>query len=138
MLLFVIFFMAVGLGHSAEPVVLQPSDDGVLRAEVVVGSYSFKPDHLIVIVGQPVELILKSATFVVPHNFLIKAPELGVEINQEVAAGKTVTVRFTPTSVGKTEIYCDKRLLFFKSHKAKGMVGTLEVGEAQKIHSEVR
>jgi plastocyanin len=81
-------------------------------------------------VGHPVELTLKSVTIIVPHNFVIKAPELGIEVSQEVPAGKTVTVQFTPTVAGKTEFYCDKKLLFFKSHKEKGMVGTLEVREA--------
>jgi len=104
--------------------------DGVFRAEIVVDSYSYKPDHLIVTVGHPVELTLKSVTVIVPHNFVIKAPELGVEVSQDVPAGKTVTVQFTPTGAGKIEFYCDKRLLFFKSHKEKGMVGTLEVRPA--------
>jgi plastocyanin len=108
---------------------LRPSEDGVVRAEMTIDSYSYKPDHLIVPVGRTVELTLKSVTIIVPHNFVVKAPEIGVEINQEVPAGKTVTIRFTPTRAGKAEIYCDKKLLFFKSHKKKGMVATLEVIE---------
>jgi plastocyanin len=104
--------------------------DGVYRAEIIVDSYSYKPDHLIVTVGHPVELTLKSVTVIVPHNFVIKAPELGVVVSQDVPAGKTVTVQFTPTGAGKIEFYCDKKLLFFKSHKEKGMVGTLEVRPA--------
>jgi plastocyanin len=104
--------------------------DGVARAEIVVDSYSYKPDHLIVTVGHSVEFTLKSVTIIVPHNFVIKAPELGIDVRQEVPAGKTVTVQFTPTGAGKTEFYCDKKLLFFESHKEKGMVGTLEVREA--------
>jgi plastocyanin len=108
---------------------LEPSPDGVIHAEVVVDSYSFKPDHLIVLSGHPVELTLKSVTFIVPHNFIIKAPEMNVVVNQEVPAGDTVTVQFTPTTAGRAEFYCDKKLLFFKSHREKGMVGTLEVRE---------
>jgi len=111
---------------------LEPSPDGVIRAEVVVDSYTFKPDHLIVLSGHPVELTLKSVTFIVPHNFIIKAPEIGVEVNQEVPAGDSVTVKFTPAAAGKAEFYCDKKLLFFKSHKEKGMVGTLEVREGSE------
>jgi len=112
---------------SAEVVAL--GADGVYRADVTVDSYSYKPDHLIVTSGHPVELTLKSVTIIVPHNFLIKAPEMGLDVKQDVPAGKTVTVRFTPTKAGKAEFYCDKKLLFFKSHKEKGMVGTLEVRE---------
>ena len=128
-----------GTGVFAQTSVNQPTpsgqviglgEDGVFRTEIVVDSYSYKPDHLIVTVGHPVELTLKSVTVIVPHNFVIKAPELGVVVSQDVPAGKTVTVQFTPTGTGKIEFYCDKKLLFFKSHKEKGMVGTLEVRPA--------
>ncbi len=124
--------MAAGQSESAEPMEAKPSEDGVQRAEITVDTYSYKPDHLIVVAGKPVELTLKSVTIIVPHNFVIKAPEIGVEINQGVPAGKTVKVQFTPTKEGKTEIYCDKKLLFFKSHKGKGMVGTIEVKGAEE------
>jgi len=133
------FLAAVSLGAAAETSVNQPTApaqviglgaDGVSRAEIVVDSYSYKPDHIVVTVGHPVELTLKSVTIIVPHNFVIKAPELGIDVRQEVPAGKTATVQFTPTGAGKTEFYCDKKLLFFESHKEKGMVGTLEVREA--------
>lgn len=135
-ILFILFsIFTAGIGEAAEPLVLKPSEDGVFRAEIVVDTYSYKPDHLIVVAGKPVELTLKSVTIIVPHNFVIKAPEIGVEINQEVPAGKTVKVQFTPTKEGKTEIYCDKKLLFFKSHKEKGMVGTLEVKGAEDYPS---
>lgn len=133
LILFSLFFLAaVGSGESAEPMEVKPSEDGVQRAEIVVDSYTYKPDHLVVVAGKPVEFTLKSITIIVPHNFVIKAPEMGVEINQQVPAGKTVKVQFTPIKEGKTEIYCDKKLLFFKSHKEKGMVGTLEVKGAEE------
>jgi plastocyanin len=128
----IFFFVAVGAGESAEPMKLKASEDGVQRAEIVLDTYSFKPDYLIVTVGRPVELTLKSVTIIVPHNFVIKAPEMGVEIHQEVPAGKTVKIQFTPTQTGKVEISCDKKLLFFKSHKEKGMIATLEVRSADE------
>jgi len=123
----VILLSGSGRLFASEPLELKPSEDGIQRAEIVLDSYSFRPDHLIVTAGKPVELTLKSVTFIVPHNFVIKAPEIGVEIRQEVTAGGTVKIQFTPTRTGKAEIYCDKKLLFFKSHKEKGMIGQLEV-----------
>ncbi|MDE3018934.1 MAG: cupredoxin domain-containing protein [Nitrospirota bacterium] len=108
---------------AGEPVILQPGADGVQRATLTLDSYSYSPDHLIVQAGKPVELTLTSVTTITPHNFIIK--ELAVE--QDVGAGKTVTVRFTPMQSGTFPFYCDKKLLFLPSHREKGMEGRLEV-----------
>jgi len=97
--------------------------DGVQRATIILDSYSYAPSHLIVESGKPVELTLTSVTFITPHNFIIK--ELSVE--QDIGAGKTIVVTFTPTQVGTFPIYCDKRLWPLPSHRDKGMEGTLEV-----------
>jgi heme/copper-type cytochrome/quinol oxidase subunit 2 len=105
------------------PVLVPTAADGVQRATITLDSYSYTPRHLIVEAGKPVELTLTSVTTFTPHNFIIK--ELAVE--QDVGAGKTVTVRFTPTQPGTFPIYCDKRLWPLPSHRDKGMEGTLEV-----------
>ncbi len=112
---------------SAEPIVVEVSPDGIQRAQIIVDSYSYKPDHLIVTVNVPVELILKSVTLIVPHTFVIQAKEAGLEIHEDIPSGKSTTVRFTPTQTGKFKFFCDKKLLFLKSHEARGMTGTLEV-----------
>lgn len=90
-------------------------------------SYSYTPNHIIVRVGKPVELILTSVTILTPHNFVLKEPAAGLMVEQDVRAGKTLTVRFTPTQPGVFTFYCDKKLLFFASHREKGMEGRLEV-----------
>ncbi|MER3422534.1 MAG: quinol oxidase [Nitrospiraceae bacterium] len=109
------------------PLVLEPDADGVQRASIILDSYSYAPAHLIVHAGKPVELVLTSMTFLAPHNFIIKEPAAGLMVEKDVGAGKTATVRFTPTQPGRFTFYCDKRLLFFKSHREKGMEGLLEV-----------
>jgi plastocyanin len=38
-------------------------------------------------------------------------------------------IKFTPTKTGKFPFYCDKKLLFFKSHRERGMEGIIEVTE---------
>jgi heme/copper-type cytochrome/quinol oxidase subunit 2 len=105
------------------PFVVPVAPDGVQRATMILDSYSYAPSHLIVELGKPVELTLTSITFITPHNFIIK--ELSVE--QDVGAGKTVVVTFTPSQVGTFPIYCDKRLWPLPSHRDKGMEGILEV-----------
>ncbi len=103
------------------------SADGMQRAEVEADSYSFTPGHLVVRAGKPVELTVKSVTMLVPHNFVIDDPKSGLSIREEISAGQTVKITFTPMTPGSFAIYCDKKLLFFKSHREKGMEGTLEV-----------
>ena len=101
--------------------------DGVQRAMVEADSYDFSPRHLVVRAGRPVELTFRSLTWLVPHNLVIDDPRSGLAIREEISAGESVTVRFTPMIPGTFAIYCDKKLPFFKSHREKGMEGVLEV-----------
>ena len=109
------------------PLVVPVAADGVQRATVTLDSYSYTPNHLIVEAGKPVELTLISVTTITPHNFIIKDPAGSLSVEQDVSAGKTVTIKFTPTQSGTFPIYCDKRLWPLPSHRDKGMEGKLEV-----------
>jgi heme/copper-type cytochrome/quinol oxidase subunit 2 len=125
--------VGVTIACAAEPfqpgpsVVISVAEDGVQRATITLDSYSYSPNHLIVEAGKPVELMLTSVTTMIPHNFIIKDPTGRLSVEQDVSAGKTVTITFTPTQPGIFPIYCDKRLWPFPSHRDKGMEGTLEV-----------
>jgi heme/copper-type cytochrome/quinol oxidase subunit 2 len=101
--------------------------DGTQRATVTLDSYSYTPNHLIVEAGKPVELTLTSVTTIIPHNFIIKDQSGSLSVEQDVSAGKTVIITFTPTQPGIFPIYCDKRLWPLPSHRDKGMEGKLEV-----------
>jgi heme/copper-type cytochrome/quinol oxidase subunit 2 len=113
--------------HGGPPFVVPVAADGVQRATVILDSYSYQPDHLIVERGKPVELTLTSVTTIIPHNFIIKDPAGSLTVEQDVSAGKTVVVKFTPNQPGTFPIYCDKRLWPLPSHRDKGMEGKLEV-----------
>jgi heme/copper-type cytochrome/quinol oxidase subunit 2 len=125
--------VGVTIVHGAEPsqsdplIMIPVAADGVQRATVTLDSYSYSPNHLIVEAGKPVELTLTSVTTIIPHNFIIKEPAGNLSVEQDVSAGKTVTITFTPTQPGTFPIYCDKRLWPLPSHRDKGMEGTLEV-----------
>jgi len=125
--------VGVTIVHAAEPsqsgppMVIPMAVDGVQRAIVTLDSYSYSPNHVIVEAGKPVELTLTSLTTIIPHNFIIKDPAGSLSVEQEVSAGKTVTITFTPTQPGTFPIYCDKRLWPLPSHRDKGMEGKLEV-----------
>ena len=100
--------------------------EGVQRVEVLSGSYFFDPNYIIVKVNVPVELKITMESGIVPHDIVLKAPEAGMDLKLELGSTPQV-MRFTPTKTGKFTFYCDKKLLFFESHRDKGMVGTLEV-----------
>ncbi|HEX8750586.1 MAG TPA: cupredoxin domain-containing protein [Nitrospira sp.] len=109
------------------PFVVPVGADGVQRTNITLDSYSYQPGHLIVEAGKPVELTLTSVTTFTPHNFIIKDPAGSLTVEQDVSAGKTVVVKFTPSQKGTFPIYCDKRLWPLPSHRDKGMEGKLEV-----------
>ena len=103
-------------------------EDGVQRVELVGGGYFFDPDHIIVRVNVPVELTVRKESGFVPHNIVVKAPEAGIEFEESLSSDPKI-IRFTPTKIGSYPMYCSKRLLFFESHREKGMEGLLEVVE---------
>jgi plastocyanin len=105
-----------------------PTDaDGVQRVTMILDSYSYSPDHIVVQAGHPVEILLTSVTTFTPHNFVLKDEAAGLSLDGDVGAGKKMTLRFTPQQKGIFAFYCDKKLLFFASHREKGMEGKLEV-----------
>ena len=118
---------AAELSPSSSSVVIPMAADGMQRATVILDSYSYTPNHVIVEAGKPVELTLTSVTTIIPHNFIIKDPAGTLSVEQDISAGKTVTITFTPTQPGIFPIYCDKRLWPLPSHRDKGMEGKLEV-----------
>ena len=122
-------FLPVSLVFAVGPLTVNvPIDsDGVQRAVVETDSFTFTPRHLVVAVGQPVELTFKSVTWVVPHAVIIDDPQSGLHIREEIPAGKSRTITFTPTVPGSFSIYCDKKLPLLKSHREKGQEGVLEV-----------
>lgn len=107
------------------PVYAELGADGVQRATLILDSYSYAPAHLVVRVGRPVQLTLTSVTTLVPHNFILR--DGGLSLEQDVASGKSFVLHFTPTQTGSFPFYCDKQLLFFKSHRERGMEGLLDV-----------
>lgn len=114
-------------GSMGPPFSVPTDSDGIQRTTVVLDSYSYQPAHLIVEKGKPVELTLKSVTTLTPHNFIIKDPAGSLSVEQDVSAGKTALLKFTPMQPGTFPIYCDKRLWPLPSHRDKGMEGKLEV-----------
>ncbi len=100
--------------------------DGVQHVELTGGEYYFDPNYIVIKVNTPVELKVKKASGYVPHDLVVKAPEAGIDFKASLGKDWQV-IKFTPTKVGKYEMWCDKQLLWFKSHKDRGMDGYIEV-----------
>ena len=102
--------------------------DGVQRVEVVGGGYFFDPNRIIVMVNLPVELKVRKEPGVVPHDIVMNSPEAGMDFRVSMHEEPQI-IRFTPNKAGIYPFYCSRKLLFFESHREKGMEGVLEVVE---------
>ena len=112
---------------SEEKAFIVPIDaDGVQRLVVVGGSYYYEPNHIIVKRGIPVEMSITKEPGIAPHDIVMKVPEAGIVFSEAMTKGNKV-IQFTPNKIGKFQFYCSERFLFFKSHRAHGMEGILEV-----------
>jgi plastocyanin domain-containing protein len=100
--------------------------DGVQHVRIDGGSYFFKPNRVIVRVNVPVELTASVEKGLIPHTLVIQSPEAGISVDEKLSSDAK-NIRFTPTAAGKYHFYCKNKLLFFKSHRDKGMEGVLEV-----------
>jgi plastocyanin domain-containing protein len=102
--------------------------DGIQRVSIAGGEYYFEPNHIIVKVNVPVELSVKKEGGIVPHNIVMKSPEAGMSFEEPMGSQPKV-IKFTPTKTGTYPFSCTKKLLFFRSHEARGMKGAIEVIE---------
>lgn len=100
--------------------------DGVQHVRIEGGSYFFKPKRVIVKSNVPVELTVSVSRGLIPHSFVIQAPEAGIAVDESLSS-QAKTIRFTPTAAGSYPFYCWNRLLFLESHREKGMEGVLVV-----------
>jgi plastocyanin domain-containing protein len=108
----------------ASPV--KPDADGVQRIRITGGSYFFKPDRIVVKANVPVELLASRESGITPHNFVIRAEEAGVVVEEELGTDPK-KIAFTASKAGKYPFYCGKKLPFIAGHREKGMEGILEV-----------
>ena len=115
-------------GAERKEFVASIGSDGVQRVDVIGSSYYFNPNYIIVKVNVPVEMKIRKESGIVPHDFVLKAPEAGMDIQVDLKTEPTV-VRFKPTKIGTYPFYCSKKPPFLESHREKGMEGVLDVRE---------
>ncbi len=112
------------------PVAVRAADADAQQITVHLGDYRFHPDTIEVVTGRPVELTLVNDDKITPHNFTLKEPAAGLDLNADVSGGESAVLRFTPQTTGTYPLYCNKKLPFMKSHREHGMEGKLVVKSA--------
>jgi plastocyanin domain-containing protein len=123
----VIFLFAAGTAAAGKTEFTARLDpDGIQRVEILAGSYFFDPNVIIVKVNIPVELKIRKEPGMTPHDIVLTAPDAGIDFRQELKETPEI-IKFTPTKTGTYPFACEKKFLFFESHKDKGMTGILEV-----------
>src|SRR5690349_2212884 len=96
--------------------------DGVQHISILGGNYFFRPSRILVKENVPVELSVSLEKSVIPHTFVMHAPEAGITVDEKLGT-EVKRIRFTPTAAGKFPFYCRNKFLFFESHRQKGMEG---------------
>ncbi len=130
--IFLILFLVIGIGMTSamaaerQEFVASVDKDGIQRVDIVGGSYFFKPNYIVLKVNIPAELKVSKESGMTPHDIVMDSPEAGMQFNTDLSAEPQI-IKFTPIKTGKFPFYCDKKLLFFESHREKGMEGTIEV-----------
>lgn len=122
----IIFLAAARAAAQDQKEVAKVDADGVQRVRIVGGSYFFKPSHIVVKLNTPVELTASRESGVTPHDLVIKAPEAGIAVEENLGTDPKKIV-FKPTASGKYAIYCSKKLPFLAGHRERGMEAVLEV-----------
>ena len=127
LILVLVFLPGPLLADSASSVTLSPDQDGVQRIKIILGSYFYSPNEIIIQANKPVSIELENQSFLIPHNFVIDNSKMGLHHEINVSAGDTVNLQLLLTSPGRYTFYCNKQLLFFPRHDQEGMEGVLEV-----------
>ena len=114
---------ASGLNRPVHEVTARSDTDGIQRVELRTHSFYFEPNRIVVKANAPVELRIHNSALLVPHNFTLRSPEGGLDVETDLSwVGGSATVRFTPKKPGEYSFFCDK-----DAHQKKGMTGTLVV-----------
>ncbi|MDP2057249.1 MAG: hypothetical protein Q8K35_05775, partial [Thiobacillus sp.] len=60
--------------------------DGMQHVRIEGGAYFFKPNRVIVKSNVPVELTVSVSRSLIPHSFVIQAPEAGIAVDESLSS----------------------------------------------------
>ena len=113
------------------PITLQ-AETAPRKLSLSLGDFRFHPAEISIRASETVQLELSNKDRLTPHNFTLRSTEAGLDINLDVGPGKTRTVEITPLVPGNYTYFCNKKLPLMKSHRERGMRGTLVVTPAAR------
>ncbi len=92
---------------------------------IKLGDFHFSPDRIKLVANQPTRLVLVNTDSITPHNFTLidKAADLNIDL--DIAAGKTREIEIIVQKPGTYHFFCNKKLPLMKSHQDRGMQGSL-------------
>lgn len=108
----------------------QPADNKqqLQTVNILAGSYFFKPELITLKVNVPVQLTVTQEAGFIPHNISMDAEQAGMKFKLDLTESEQI-IRFTPLKTGQYELFCEQKLLFFESHRDKGMLAIINVIE---------
>jgi plastocyanin len=95
--------------------------------DMTMGDYHYAPDVIEMESGQSIVLQLTNTDSITPHNFTLVDKSAGLDVDTDIAAGDSVRIRISTQQPGAYTGYCNRKLPFMKSHRDRGMQGTLIV-----------
>lgn len=115
-----------GMPHAQEiPTAASTGADDVQRVTIVGGSYFFHPARITARANRPLEITLSIESGVIPHRFVLDGPD-GKHL-ANLPLGTNSQVIHLTLKAGDYVFYCPNQLLWFKSHRERGMAGVLQV-----------
>lgn len=102
--------------------------DGVQEVEITGGYYYFRPNYIVLKKDIPARFVVRKTPGLIGHDIVIDELEAGMAFKVDLGTEGKV-IEFTPTRVGVYPFYCDRKFLFFRSHRDRGMEGLIEVVE---------
>ena len=118
--------LLLSTAHAQEtPTAASAGADGVQRVTIVGGTYFFHPARITARANQPLEITLSIESGVIPHRFVLDGPD-GKHL-ADVPLSTNAQVIHLTLKTGDYVFYCPNRLLWFKSHRERGMAGVLQV-----------
>ena len=111
--LVLVFLWVPSLVEPSSPVILIAGQDGVQRIKVVLGSYFYSPNEIIIQANKPVIIELENESFWTPHNFVIGDPKMNMHHEINVSPGDTVNLQLLLVSPGRYTFTATTNSYFF-------------------------